>query len=98
MDVAATLAYLPLSAMVAGLLIGLIIGRVLTGRWLWVLPGVLCAVSLVLIVKLATIQPGDEQSAFGPFIWLTGGLFPALFSVVMGTYVGRALHKRSTRT
>ena len=56
------------------------------------------AVSLVLIVKLATIQPGDEQSAFGPFIWLTGGLFPALFSVVMGTYVGRALHKRSTRT
>lgn len=94
MDVAGTIAYLPLSAMILGAVVGLIIGRYLGGRWIWVLPILLCLASLVLIVQLATIQPGQEEAAFGPFVWLTGGIFPALFSVIMGTFAGGALRKR----
>lgn len=94
MDVAGTLAYLPLSAMILSAGVGLIIGRFLTGRWLWAVPALLCLVSLVLIVQLATIQPGDEEAAFGPFVWLTGGVLPGLFAVIMGTFGGRALRSR----
>jgi uncharacterized membrane protein YfcA len=97
MDVAGTIAYLPLTAMVIGAIVGLIAGHFLTGRWLWALPVLLCLVALVLIVQLAMIPAGQEETAFGPFVWLTGGIFPALFTVVMGTLGGRALRDRSGR-
>ncbi len=95
MDVSGTIAYLPLTAMVVGAILGVLAGRFLTGRWLWLIPAVLTVASLVLIVKLAVIQPGNEESAFGPFVWLTGGIFPALFAAIMGTLGGRALRKRN---
>lgn len=76
MDVAGTIAYLPLTAMVLGAIAGLVAGRFLTGRWLWVLPVGLFAVVLVLIVRLAMIPEGQEETAFGPFVWLTGRSFP----------------------
>jgi len=96
MNVAGTIAYLPLTAMVLGIIAGVIAGRYLTGRWLLMIPAVLTVVSLVLIVQLAMIQPGNEESAFGPFVWLTGGVFPALFSAIMGTFGGRALRNRQS--
>jgi hypothetical protein len=97
MDVAGTIAYLPLTAMVLGAIAGLAAGRFLTGRWLWALPVGLFAVVLVLIVRLAMIPEGQEETAFGPFVWLTGGILPALFTVVMGTLGGRALCDRAGR-
>ncbi|MFD3191127.1 hypothetical protein ACFMPD_12740 [Sedimentitalea sp. HM32M-2] len=98
MDVSGTIAFLPLTAMILGAIAGLVSGRYLTGRWLWLLPSLLSLVSLVLIVWLATIQPGDEETAFVPFVWLTGGVFPALFAAIMGTLGGRALRNRAART
>ncbi len=97
MDVSGTIAWLPLTAMVIGAIAGLLAGRYLTGRWLWLLPGLMAVVSIVLIIQLATIQPGDEESAFGPLVWLTGGIFPALFAAIMGTLGGRALRSRDGR-
>ncbi|SFT82244.1 hypothetical protein [Sedimentitalea nanhaiensis] len=95
MDVSGTIAYLPLTAMIAGAIAGLICGRFLTGRGLWVLIVALSVWALVLIVQLAMIQPGNEEAAFGPFVWLTGGVLPALFASIMGTMGGRALRKRT---
>ncbi len=95
MDVAGTIAYLPLTAMVIGAVAGLVAGRALSGRLLWLLPGLLSVWAVILIVRLAMIQPGNEESAFGPFVWLTGGVLPALFAVIMGTLGGRALRKRA---
>ncbi|MBJ6369985.1 hypothetical protein [Sedimentitalea arenosa] len=97
MDVAGTIAYLPLTAMILGAIAGLLAGRFLTGRWLWALPILLCLAALVLIVRLAAIPEAEAESAFGPFVWLTGGIFPALFTVVMGTLGGRALRGRAQR-
>lgn len=94
MDFSGTLAYWPLMAMALGAMAGIVAGRSLTGAWLWVLPGVLSLASLVLIVQLAAVQPGDEPAAFMPFVWLTGGVLPALFTVIMGTLGGRALRNR----
>ncbi len=95
MDVSGTIAYLPLTAMVLGALAGLIGGRYLAGRALWLPIGLLSLWALVLIVQLAAIRPGNEEAAFGPFVWLTGGVLPALFALVMGTLGGRALRRRA---
>ena len=95
MDVAGTIAYLPLPATALGAAAGYLVGRLLPGRWIWALPAALTVVSIALLVRLAAIQPGNEEAAFGPFVWLTGGVFPALFAVIMGTYLGRALRNRA---
>ena len=97
MDTVTTITYLPLIAFLGGAVAGLLAGRFLTGRGLWVLPSLLAAAALVLIVWLATIGPGEEESAFGPFIALTGGVLPAFLSAVMGTMGGRALRRRAAR-
>ncbi|GGH30261.1 hypothetical protein SAMN05444007_105208 [Cribrihabitans marinus] len=97
MDTVSTITYLPLIAFLTGAVAGLVAGRYLTGRGLWVLPVLLSVAALGLIVWLATIGPGEEESAFGPFIALTGGVLPALLSATMGTLGGRALRKRAAR-
>ncbi len=95
MDVSGTLAYLPLTAMCLGAMAGLVVGRYLAGRWPWGLIAVLSVWAVVLIARLAAIQPGNEETAFGPLVWLTGGVLPALFAAIMGTLGGRALRKRA---
>ena len=96
MTLLTTLAYGPLVALLVGGIAGLMAGRYLDGRNLWLLPGALIAVSLYLIVRLAAIGEGQEESAFALLAWLTGGIFPALFTAVLGTLTGRAMSGRRT--
>ena len=91
-----TLVYGPFVALLVGAFAGLIAGRYLEGRNLWLLPGALIAVSLYLIVRLTVIGEGQEESAFALLAWLTGGVFPALFTAILGTLGGRALSGRRT--
>ncbi|TMV07922.1 hypothetical protein FGK63_10745 [Ruegeria sediminis] len=91
----ATLFYMPLVALVVGAIAGFVAGRWLGLRGLLWLIGLTSFAALVLIVILATIGRGEEEQAFGPFIWLTGGVLPFLFSVIMGGVGGRSLASRS---
>ncbi|MCB1363459.1 MAG: hypothetical protein KDK02_05025 [Rhodobacteraceae bacterium] len=89
------LAFLPLVALLAGALAGLVVGRFFgLARLLWLL-GAVAAVSLVVVIWLATVGPGEEEGAFLPFALLVGALFPALFGAIMGGLGGRALAARA---
>ncbi len=95
MDLASTLAYLPLAAMLAGILAGLVAGRLFVlRRALWLIAGLSLA-ALVLIVQLAGVPEGREAEAFQPFVVLTGALFPALFGAIVGLVGGNALRRRA---
>ncbi len=95
MNVTATVSFLPLVSLVLGALIGLGVGRYLAPRIAAWLLGLVVLAALVLIIRLVLVQPGNEEAAFAPFVWLNAGVFPALFSGVMGWLGGRALRKRA---
>lgn len=85
---------LPLISLLAGVLAGSILGWFATPRAAaWALAAFV-GVSLVPIVQLVLIGPGEEEQAFTPFVSLTAGMFPALFGAVMGWLGGRALIRR----
>ena len=89
------IAILPLVAMVLGGGVGFGLGRFARPRaGAWAL-GVASLACVVLIVRLAAIQPGQEEAGFAPFAGLIAGLFPAIFAGIMGWLGGRALRKRS---
>lgn len=91
----ATLIYMPLAALVLGAVAGFVSGRWMGLRALLWLIGLTSATGLVLIVILATIGTGEEEQAFTPFVWLTGGVLPFLFTAVMGGVGGRSLAARA---
>ncbi|WP_299849630.1 hypothetical protein [uncultured Roseovarius sp.] len=96
MNIVTFIAFVPLSSMVAGVLIGLTLGRFSTPRvGFWVL-GLFVVVSIALLVRMAAIVPGDEEQAFAPFVTLTGGVFPGLFGGIVGWILGRTRKKRAT--
>ena len=95
MNVTATVSFLPLVSLVLGALIGLAVGRYLSPRIAVWLLGIVVVAAIVLIVQLVLVQPGNEEAAFVPFVWLNAGVFPALFSGVMGWLTGRYLRRRS---
>ncbi|WP_170400391.1 hypothetical protein [Ruegeria arenilitoris] len=91
----ATFAYLPLITLVLGAVAGFVAGRWIGFRGLLWLIGLTCVVSLGLIVMLAGVGTGEEEQAFGPFIWLTGGVLPFLLAVIVGGVGGRSLAARA---
>ncbi len=91
----ATFAYLPLIALVLGAAAGFVAGRWIGLKGLLWLIGLTAAVSLGLIVMLAGVNTGEEERAFGPFIWLTGAVLPFLLAVIMGGVGGRSLAARA---
>jgi len=91
----ATFAYLPLISLVFGAVAGFVAGRWIGTKGLLWLVGLTSAVGLVLIVMLAGVETGEEDQAFGPFIWLTGAVLPFLFAVIMGGVGGRSLAART---
>ena len=95
MNVYQTIAIVPLASMVIGALAGLGVGRYLSARIAAWLLGLIILVALVLIVRLVLVQPGNEEAAFGPFVWLNAAVFPVIFSGVMGWLGGRSLRARS---
>lgn len=97
MNVYQTVAIVPLASMVLGAVLGLVVGRYLSARVAAWLLGLIILVALVLIIRLVLVQPGNEEAAFGPFVWLNAGVFPILFSGVMGWLGGRALGARAQR-
>ncbi len=90
----ATFAYLPLVSLIFGTIAGFVAGRWIGTKGLLWLIGLTSAVALALIVMLAGVGTGEEEQAFGPFVWLTGGVLPFLFAVIMGGFVGRSLAAR----
>ncbi len=90
-----TFAFLPLAALILGTLSGFVAGRWIGLRGLLFLIALASAVALVLIVMLAGVGTGEEEQAFGPFIWLTGGVLPFLFAAIMGGVIGRSFAARS---
>ncbi|MCG7519185.1 hypothetical protein [Ruegeria sp. Ofav3-42] len=90
----ATFAYLPLIAFVLGGIAGLVAARWIGTKALLWLIGLTSVAGLVLIVMLAGVETGEEQQAFGPFVWLTGAVLPFLFAVIMGGVGGRSLANR----
>lgn len=95
MNVTATVSFLPLVSLIVGALIGLSAGRYLSPRIAAWLLGLAVVAAIVLIVQLVLVQPGNEEAAFAPFVWLNAGVFPALFAGIMGWLIGRYLRKRS---
>ncbi len=91
----ATFAYLPLTAFVLGAIAGFAAGRWIGLRGLLWLIGLTSCVALALIVMLATVGTGEEERAFAPFVWLTGGVLPFLFAVIMGGVGGRSVAARA---
>ncbi|MEX0307318.1 MAG: hypothetical protein AB3N12_08010 [Ruegeria sp.] len=91
----ATFAYLPLITFVFGGIAGFIAGRWIGTKGLMWLIGLSSALGLVLIVMLAGVATGEEEQAFGPFVWLTGAVLPFLFAVIMGGVGGRSLAART---
>ena len=90
------LIYTPFAALLVGAIAGLLAGKYLEGRKLWLLPGALSILGLAIIIRLATIGEGGEESAFVPLVMLTGAVLPGLFTVILGTLGGRALAGRPT--
>ncbi len=90
-----TFAYLPLISLILGTAAGFVAGRWIGTKALLWLIGLASAAGLVLIVVLAGVGTGEEEQAFGPFIWLTGVVLPFLFAVIMGGVGGRSLAKRA---
>lgn len=95
MDIVTAYLYLPLAALIAGGIAGLVVGRFLGIRALLWLLGAIGIVALGLVVYLTTVGPGEEESAFLPFAALTGVVFPGIFGAVMGGVAGRALGRRA---
>ncbi|WP_299989014.1 hypothetical protein [uncultured Ruegeria sp.] len=91
----ATFAYLPLISLMLGIVTGFVAGRWISVRALLWLIGLTSAVALALIIMLAGVQTGEEEQAFGPFVWLTGSVLPFLFAVIMGGIGGRSLAARA---
>ncbi|WP_209509439.1 MULTISPECIES: hypothetical protein [unclassified Ruegeria] len=91
----ATFAYLPLISLVLGAVAGFVAGLWIGIKGLLWLIGLTSAVALVLIVMLAGVGTGEEEQAFGPFIWLTGSVLPFLFAVIVGGVGGRGLAAKS---
>ncbi len=91
----ATFAYLPLISLVFGALAGFVAGRWIGLRGLLWLIGLTSVAALVLIVMLAGVGTGEEERAFGPFVWLTGAVLPFLFAAIMGGVGGRGLAARA---
>lgn len=91
----ATFAYLPLISLIFGAVSGFVAGRWIGIKALLWLIGLTSAVALVLIVMLAGVETGEEEQAFGPFVWLTGGVLPFLFAAIMGGVGGRSLSART---
>ncbi|SDW62877.1 hypothetical protein SAMN05444358_1011346 [Ruegeria halocynthiae] len=91
----ATFAYLPLITLVLGSVAGFVAGRWIGMKGLLWLIGLTSALGLVLIVMLAGIGTGEEEQAFGPFVWLTGAVLPFLFAAIMGGVGGRSLAARA---
>ncbi|WP_424833079.1 hypothetical protein [Ruegeria sp.] len=91
----ATFAYLPLISLILGTVAGFVAGRWVGTKGLLWLIGLASATALVLIVTLAGVQTGEEEQAFTPFVWLTGGVLPFLFAVIMGGLGGRSLAARA---
>lgn len=95
MSFATMIVLLPLGAVLCGLLAGGVLGRFATPRAAgWALAA-FCLLMLGLIVRLVFVTEGNEAMAFGPFVTLTAGLFPALFGAVLGWLGGRALARRA---
>lgn len=92
-----TYAYVPLAALLIGALLGLAVGRYFGLIKLLILLGAFGALSLLLIVRVAGVGPGEEGDAFLPYALLVGVLFPALFGAVMGGLGGRAWAVRKGR-
>ena len=95
MDHLGLFTFLPLAALLAGGIAGLIVARLLGLQLLLWLLGALAAVSLALIVWLSGLGEGEETAAFLPFAGLVGAVFPALFGAIMGGLAGRAWAARS---
>ena len=91
----ATFAFLPVITLVLGAIAGFVSGRWIGTRALLWLIGLTSAVGIVLIVMLAGVGTGEEEQAFGPFIWLTGAVLPFLLAVIMGGVGGRSLAARA---
>ncbi|UWQ90067.1 hypothetical protein QEZ52_14940 [Aliisedimentitalea scapharcae] len=90
------LIYTPIAALLIGAIAGLLAGKYLEGRKLWLLPGLLSLVGLATIIRLAAIPEGGEEAAFFPLVMLTGAILPGLFTVILGTLGGRAMAGRPT--
>jgi hypothetical protein len=90
-----TFAYLPLVALILGGAAGFVAGRWIGTRGLLWLIGLTSAVALVLIVILAGVGTGEEERAFGLFVWLTGGVLPFLFTAIAGGLGRRSLAVRA---
>lgn len=94
MNIVSAFALLPLLAVLAGTLAGFLVGRYLGQRpFLWLL-GLVSLISLVVVIRLTMVGPGEEEAAFAPLAVLVGGLFPLLFGVIMGGVGGRAMARR----
>lgn len=93
----AIFAYLPLITLVLGAVAGFVAGRWIGLKGLLWLIGLTSFASLVLIVMLAGVSSGEEDQAFGPFIWLTGAVLPFLLAVIMGGVGGRSLAARASK-
>ena len=91
----ATFAYLPLISLIFGAVSGFVAGHWISIKAVLWLIGLTSAVALVLIVMLAGVEAGEEENAFGPFVWLTGGVLPFLFAAIMGGVGGRSLSART---
>lgn len=83
--------YTPFVFLLIGAIAGLLAGRFLSGRLLWVLPALLSLAGLATIIRLVFIPVGGEEAAFLPLFILTGAILPGLFTVILGTLGGRAL-------
>ena len=90
----ATFAYWPLITLILGTLAGFVAARWIGLKALLCLIGLTSALGLVLIIVLAGVGTGEEEQAFGPFVWLTGAVLPFLFAVIMGGVGGRSLASR----
>ena len=91
----ATFAYLPLIALILGALAGFVAGRWIGLKGLLWLIGLSSVAALALIVMLAGVGTGEEDRAFGPFVWLTGAVLPFLFAAIMGGVGRRSLAARA---
>ncbi|MES0824704.1 hypothetical protein [Ruegeria sp. SCP11] len=91
----ATFAYLPLISLIFGAFAGFVAGRWIGTRGLLWLIGLTSVLALVLIVLLTGVGTGEEEQAFGPFVWLTGAVLPFLFAVIMGGVGGRSMAGRA---
>ena len=92
-DVAAS-AYLSLIAPILGTIAGIVAGRWISPKELFLMTGLTSVAALALIVILAGVETGEAKQAFGLFIWLTGAVLSFLFAVITRSVGGRSLAAR----